>query len=226
MTFKFDSDGFLTDRRGTLEAGINRAHGCLLARARQINRDCHELLFGADIRNRDVQGVLVATLFMRALEHYQATFILLGTGLIAPAKVALRATLESVFTTRAVAADKDALRAFINDDLLQRRKLIRKAQQHDHTNLDELREALTDDVIKTLEQQIEAWGVKPLTTKCLSKLAGMHDWYITSYALLNTPCSAKRPTRTFANWKRTCRLMNPARFEASSTPRQQRRLPP
>lgn len=185
MTFEFDSDGFLTDRRGTLEAGINRAHGGLLARARQINRDCHELLFATDIRNRDVQGVLVATLFMRALEHYQATLILLGTGLIAPAKVALRATLESVFTTRAVAADKDALGAFINDDLLQRRKLIRKAQQHDHTNLDELREALTENIIERLEQQIKASGAKSLKTEDLSKFAGMHNWYTTAYALLS-----------------------------------------
>lgn len=185
MTFKFDSDGFLTHRRGTLEAGIDGAHGCLFARARQINRDCHQLLFAADIRNRDLEGVLVATLFMRALEHYQATLILLGMGLIAPAKVTLRATLEAVFTTRAVAANEDALRAFINDDLLQRRKLIRKAKQHDHINLEELREALTDDIIDRLHKQIEASGAKRLTTEDLSKFADMHDWYTTEYAMLS-----------------------------------------
>ncbi len=183
--FEFDADGFLTDRRCTLELNIGRAHGRFFTRARQINRDCHELLFAAPIHNRDLQEILSATLFTRALEHYQATLILLSTGLVAPAKVTLRALLECVLTTRAVAADPDALRAFINDDLLQRRKLIRRAQQHDHPNLQELRQALSSDVIEGLEQQIEDLGAKSLKTEELSKLADMHDWYTTNYALLS-----------------------------------------
>jgi Family of unknown function (DUF5677) len=185
MSFEFDSDGFLSERFGTVEANIRRVHGSLLARARQINRDCHELLFAAEIHNRDPEEILCATLFTRALEHYQATLILLGMGLVAPAKVTLRATLEAIFTTQAVAADKDALRAFINDDLFQRRKLIRRAQQHDHSNLEKLREALTPDFVDRLEQQIRDSGAKPLKTEDLSKLAGMYDWYTTHNALLS-----------------------------------------
>jgi hypothetical protein len=183
--FEFDSDGFLTDRRRILESAISSAHDRLLKRARQINRDCHELIFAAPIHNRDPKEMLCATLFARVLEHYQATLLLLGTGLIAPAKVALRATIESVFATRAVAIDKEAWRAFINDDLFQRRKLIRRAQQHDHINLEGLREALTQEVIDHLEQQIEASGATPLKTEDLSKRAGMHEWYTTHYALLS-----------------------------------------
>jgi hypothetical protein len=185
MFFEFDADGFLTERRSALESGIRRAHGCLLARARQINRDCHELLFAAEINKRDPKELLCATLFARALEHYQATLILLGTDLIASAKVALRATIESVFAIRAVATHKDVWRAFINDDLFQRRKLIRKAQQHDHINLRELCKAVTPDIIERLEQQIKDAGTNQLKTEDLSKLAGMHDWYTTTYALLS-----------------------------------------
>jgi len=185
MTFEFDSEGFLTDRRGALEAEIDGAHRELFARARQINRDCHDLLFAADIRNRDVQHLLIAPLFVRALEHYQATLILLGTGLIAPARVLLRATVEAVFTTRAVAADEKALTAFINADLHWRRKMIKKAQQHDHTNLEELREAITPALIENLEKQIKTSGAKPLKVEDLSRLAGMHEWYTTHYALLS-----------------------------------------
>lgn len=186
MTFEFDADGFLTHRRSVLELVVHRVHGRLLEHAKKINRDCHELLYLADIHKHDPKEVLCAILFARALEHYQATLILLGMALIAPAKVALRAMMESVFTTRAVAIDKDAWRAFINDDLLQRQKLIRRAQQYDHTNLKALREALTqDDVAGRLEEQIKTSGAKKLTTKELSKFAGMHEWYTTEYALLS-----------------------------------------
>ena len=185
MIFEFDTNGFLTNRRCALEAGINKAHAALFERTRQINRDCHELLYAADIRSRDVQHLLVAPLFARALEHYQAALILLGMALIAPAKVVLRATLESVFTTRAVAADEKALRAFINADLLQRLKMMNKAKQHDYTNLEELREAITPELIESLKEQIETSGAKPLKVEDKSKLAGMHDWYITTYTLLS-----------------------------------------
>lgn len=185
MTFEFDADGFLTERRHLLEAAVRRTHVKFFARATDINRDCHELLFGADIHNRDWRQLLVSTLFLRALEHYQAAILLLGTSLIAPAKVAVRSALEAVFAARAVADKDEALRAFINDDLLQRRKLIRKAQQHDHTNLEELRESLTDEIIQKLEEKIRESGAKLLTTEELSKRAGMHDWYTTAYAMLS-----------------------------------------
>jgi hypothetical protein len=83
MAFEFDADGFLTERRGLLQSGIRDAYKQLFARAYQINRDCHGLLFAANIHNRDGREVLVATLFIRALEHYQASILLLGTGLVA-----------------------------------------------------------------------------------------------------------------------------------------------
>jgi Family of unknown function (DUF5677) len=185
MTFEFDADGFLTGRRSELETGLRAAHESLFARATQVNRDCHELLFGADIHNRAVREILVATLFTRVLEHYQAAILLLGMGVIAPAKVAIRSALEAVFATRAVADHDDALRAFIDDDLLQRRRLIRGAQVHDHTNLQELRGSLTDAIIRDLEDEIRSSGVEALTTKRLSEFAGMYDWYTTAYAILS-----------------------------------------
>src|SRR5690349_4902197 len=105
MVFEFDSDGFLTDRSNELEAGVHASYGSLFAGVRQINHDCHALLFSADVRNRDCQAIIIATLFMRALEHYQATIILLGRGLIAAARGTLRALVETTFKMRAIATN-------------------------------------------------------------------------------------------------------------------------
>lgn len=186
MVFEFDNDGFLTSRRSTLEAAIEGGHRDLFLRARQINHDCHELAFTADIRNRDVRHLLIACLFTRILDHYQATVILLGTGLVAPAKVVLRAIIETVFTIRAIAANEEMLRDYINADLLKRLKTLKKAQKHDHIiNLDDVRQAITPDLIDKLNEQIEASGAKSRTVEEYSKLAGMHDWYMTHYALLS-----------------------------------------
>ena len=185
MNFQFDEDGFLTKRRDQLAGAIRRVSESLFALAHDINRECHRLLLAATPHNSDGREVLVAVSFIRALEHYQATVLLLSSGIIAPAKVALRATLEAVFTARAIAEHDEALKEFITDDLLQRRKLIRKAQQHEHTNLEELGAAKTDELVQRLEAEIKELGVKSLTTERLSQLAGMHDWYTTVYALLS-----------------------------------------
>jgi hypothetical protein len=185
MTFEFDVDGFRTERRGLLKATIRKPSESLFARAHLINRECHQLLFAAAPHDRDGRELLVTVSFMRALEHYQAVVLLLSSGMIAPARVSLRATLEAVFTARAIAKDDEALKAFITDDLLQRRKLIRKAQQHDHTNLEELRGAITEELVQKLEAQIKALEAKALSTERLSQLANMHDWYTTVYAMLS-----------------------------------------
>ncbi len=183
--FHFDEDGFLTDRRGELEDGIRKGREALFRRAREINRDCHKLAFTAEPHDQDGREVLVLLAFIRALEHYQAAILMLGTALVAPAKVAIRAALEAVFTARALVVDEAALRAFITDDLIQRRKLIRKAKQHDHANLEKLRAVSTDELVRQLEEQIQEAGAKPLPTERLAELADMHGWYTTVYAMLS-----------------------------------------
>jgi hypothetical protein len=184
-TFEFDENGFLTSRRDRLEAGIRASREPIISRVQQINRESHRLVFSADVHNKDPREMLVAVSFIRALEHYQAAVLLLMSGLVASGKAAIRATLEAVFTTRAIARDDAALKAFILNDMLERRRLVRKAQQHEHTNLLELRGRLTADFVRELESEIQTRGIKRQSTEDLAKIAGMHDWYTTAYAMLS-----------------------------------------
>lgn len=186
MEVAFDSDGFLTDRCNDIEAAVREAHGALLTRAMQINRDAHELLFGADVRNRDGVAIVTATLFMRALEHYQATILMLGRGMVGPAQVTLRALVETVFRMRAIVIEPTAFKTFIAEDLVQRKKLIKNALKNPHhSNLEETARAVTPALLSEIEKEMRTAGAKHVSTAEWSKLAGMHDWYITSYALLS-----------------------------------------
>ena len=185
MNFEFDCDGFLTARRDELEAHINQAYGPLLLAARAINRDCHSLIFGADVRNRDPQALLVATLFLRILEHYQATLVLLGVGLVATAKATLRVLIETVFTLQAISSDESVLRQYVAADLVHRKKAINRAKNQNHASLTVLRESITADLIEDLEEEIKRTSAKEIKVEELSRKAGMHDWYVTAYALLS-----------------------------------------
>lgn len=183
--FEFNDDGFLTERSGFRDSLTRGSKGDLFSHAYQINRDCHRLLFSTKPHNKDGQELLVAAAFIRALEHFQASLLLLRNGLVAPGKVEIRATLEAIFTTRALAVNEGAVEAFIKDDLYQRRKLINKAQSSDDINFEDLKNSVTDEMIKALNNEIKKFGVTHLSTEDLSRLAGMHRWYLTAYTLLS-----------------------------------------
>lgn len=185
MDFEFDVDGFLTERSSELEESIRAAHRDLFARARNINRDCHELLFSANIRNHDGRAVIIATLFMRCLDHYQAIIILLGRGVIPGAKVTLRALVECIFKIRAVAINPNSLKMFIEQDLVYRRKSMKNARNNSYPNLDEARSAITDEDIAQLDAEAKRRGAKEIKIVEWSRLADMHEWYVTNYTLLS-----------------------------------------
>ncbi|MCM2395213.1 DUF5677 domain-containing protein [Rhizobium sp. S95] len=185
MDFEFDADGFLTKRSSDLEDGIRAAYCPLFAGARNINRDCHDLLFSATVRNHDHRAVIIATLFMRCLDHYQATIILLGRGVIPDAKVTLRALVECIFKMRAVSINSSSLEIFIKQDLLYRLKSMNNARNNSYSNIDEARSKITDDDIAQLKAEVKRRGAKEIKIVEWSRLADMHEWYIAHYTLLS-----------------------------------------
>ncbi|PZV37078.1 DUF5677 domain-containing protein [Mesorhizobium kowhaii] len=178
-------DGFLTENL-PFETEVSRTNGMAFNLARRINRECHSLIFNnAEVRNRDGQSMLVAALFLRVLQ-FQAGILLLGKGLVASGKVAIRAELEAVFAVRAIAANEANFRAFVNDDLRERLDLIKKARKYDYPILLRLREAISDEDFAQLKKQVEGAGAtKKVTTAALSEQAELHHLYVSAYSILS-----------------------------------------
>ncbi len=179
-------DGFFAEPQ-YWERQISSSHDEIFTLAREVNRECHSLIFNeADIRNKDGQGMLAAALFLRVLQHFQAGMLLLSKGMVASGKVAIRAELEAVFALGAVTADEANFRAFVNDDLRERLDLIKKAQKYDYAILKPLRDAVTDEQFAQLSREAQNAGVaNKVTTSLLSRQAGLHDLYVSVYSLLS-----------------------------------------
>ena len=180
-------DGFLSESHA-YEAEISRANGDAFDIARRINRECHSLIFNkVEVYNRDGQSMVVAALFLRTLQHYQAAILLLKKGLVASGRVAIRAELEAVFATRAVADSEANLQAFVNDDLHERLELIKKARKHaDYPMMQRLLESVSDEDFAQLTERVKRAGaIQKLTTKILSEQAGLHSLYVSVYRLLS-----------------------------------------
>jgi hypothetical protein len=204
MEHRWDADGFLAGAASTVASALLTQHRLHFERATELNRDCHDLLFTCQPRNRDGRQVLVCLLFLRVLEHFQSTVILLQRGLVSPAIVMARACLEAVFATRAIALDPEALRRFILDDQIERLKLAQKAEQYSYPNLEDLRRAVAEGLSAVIKSEIQAEGAQRFSTEAMSRLAGMHDWYVTVYPLWSkTAHSRVRDLEQYLNQEAT-----------------------
>jgi hypothetical protein len=179
-------DGFLTDNLA-IESALLSANDAVFDLARQMNRECHSLIFNrVEVPGNDGQAILVVTLFLRALQHFQASILLLRKGLVAAGKVIIRAELEAIFALRAVASDEVNFRAFVSADMRERLNLIKKSRQYEYPILKMLREAISDDEISQLEAEVQQAGVaKKLTVRELSEQAKLHELYVSVYPILS-----------------------------------------
>lgn len=179
--FTFDLDGFLSPRCKTLETALEAQHRKSFTKAYEINRDCHVLLPQNVPADPDHLRCMLV-FFIRAVEHYQATVILLHRGIIAPAKVTFRALIETVFKVRALALDPEsALQTLKDEDARERSNFIKKIEKHDYGNLTMAKESLSGDCV----DEFSIPGGKRTSIEQWSELAKMHQWYIEWYPLLS-----------------------------------------
>lgn len=165
---------------------VRAAHRPCLEFAQKLNELGHRAMFSGEVRQRDAQHVLLATLLQRALTSFQATVILLERGLSQEAKVTLRTLLEVTFKTVAIAKHQEIAEAFILEDETQRRKFIRKYRALSPELQNAKAKAELDSLLDACETKIAENGIQELKTQWFAKKAGLLDFYNTAYAVLST----------------------------------------
>lgn len=185
MDIRFDCDGFLSESSPNSEHAITVAYSEIFSSAKAINRFAHDALFSADIRSHDGEAIIISALFMRVLEHYQASIILMSRGAISSARVTIRALMEATFRICSIVKNEGSFREFIAEDMVYRLKQINKTMNNDYPSLEDTKAVITEEFVINLKADIAKFGAKALSTEDLSRNAGMHEWYITVYSLLS-----------------------------------------
>ena len=186
---EWDGNGFLGEPVEKWSGEFKKKHRRLLDRCEQLNRDAHSLLFSVEVHTKDGREIIVACLFMRAVEFYQAAVLLLEKGMQTSAKGNVRSLLESVFTLRAVAKCDKMLKAYINKDEHSRRKTVNKAKNNKTPNLGLLQKENLDETLNEIKRTIEEEDIKDIHTEEFSRRADMHDWYVDIYSLWLSPAT-------------------------------------
>jgi len=183
-TNDFYEKGFLGDHIHTFTEAVLKKFPDFYSACNHINELAYSIMMGLKVKNRDLQQLLVASVFIRVLNGFQSVVILSRLGLVFDAKVVLRAEIESLFLLKLLCEDKNFVTEYVKSDELRRLLWMNVARNSKAPHFDSLRRHATDEVVRKLKEEIERKGCKELSTEQIARRAGLGVEYDTDYRLL------------------------------------------
>lgn len=180
-----DENGFLAGRIHSWSVSQRVAYRDMFERAHELNRDCHHFLAGRAIMLDKPKVVVASLLFARSLELFQSIVVVSERGMAAATRILLRGFLESSFQFFAIQRDPTYLDDYLDQFLIQKKKLLRRIRQSNSPNVESLRQAATDQLLQDTENAIRDAKASPISTEEVAKRDQMHDTYLTAYAVLS-----------------------------------------
>jgi len=159
----------------------------------ECNQLGQEVLYAIEISRGDLQRMLVALWFSRALTHFQAIVVLTERGMLYEAQIILRTLIEVLFSLVSLAKNHEMGQEFLKDDKVQQLKML-NTYRNLPKNLKEITEeqkSHLDDLVENLKCEICKNKYKELKTTEIAHKAGMSDFYNTIYAILCSTVHAR-----------------------------------
>ena len=151
----------------------------------EINHFAHTVLNDCYAQiGTSVIKLLIVALYIRCLTIYQSILFVSERGMLAETRILLRSIIEVCFYLKAVCKDESILNVLQVKDEQQKlrsvnRVIYSKTKIKNLPSLDELNKKKSE-----IEERIKNIPVKAKGVEELSKLAGMHDCYLTIYTPL------------------------------------------
>jgi hypothetical protein len=181
----FDENGFLSGRIHSWIDSHRAAHKDIMDRAQELNRDCHSFLDGRAIDLGNGKQIATSLLFARSLELYQSIIVVSERGMAAATRILLRAFIEANFHFFALQRDPTYSEDYLDQFLIQKRKLLQRIRLSKSSQMESLRQAATDQLLQETEKAITNAEARNISTEEVAKRAQMHDIYLTAYAVLS-----------------------------------------
>lgn len=140
--------------------------------------------YDAKVPGEYLPALVAATCYMRTLTNIQAAVLLILRGMDAPARIMLRASMESLFKLKAIERDRNVVNAILAGDDAFRRKLWEKYKRIDDPELKAELERIGPLKSDTAEK-FKEWGVKPLSIEQMAEKGDMTLLYLSTYPVLS-----------------------------------------
>ena len=121
-----DQMGFLGKEIEQWIQKTRNAHLDYFTLADEVNVYCQTTMLKFNAHNNNKQEVLVSTLYIRVLTHYQASILLAQRGLMPQSRVLVRAMIEALFSLCAIARSERCADDYILDNNISRLGFLKK----------------------------------------------------------------------------------------------------
>lgn len=178
-------NGFLSAEMPAITRRFRSSRDQLFSLVDDVNRCCHSAIFQTEVSRENKQQLLVYCLLGRAMTTYQAIVLVAERGMPAESSVLLRVLLEVFFRIAAIAKNVDIVSTYVDNDLIQRRKSLRKLEEIRHAEKPKLDPAELVRMRAELDHEIQETEAKEKTTEWYATQAGHRDLYLSAYTVLS-----------------------------------------
>ena len=181
---KIEIDGFLSEESEGGRKNYRENYKDVFDLAKEINKFSMAFLQKLKVDWKNNHKLIIHTLCLRIIEHFQGTVLMLERGMMTQAKVLTRAMLEIVFILVALQKNPDLLKCYLDQHEDGRKKALKAALQF--KNKDLRASAKKHHLEKHYVPQINSLKGKelnPLAPKQWAKEADLEDFYNLYYVL-------------------------------------------
>ena len=180
-----DEEGFLSeDIINYLHFNLSN-HKDLFDFYRKVNVFAQDYSFKMVIPKSDYQKLCLGVLYLRSLSTFQSIYILSSRGILNETKVLIRTQFEIVFQLVAISKHKDLGLKFIQQELIQKKKLVNKTKFWSEALRKKFPEEESNKMILELQNEIKNKHIREISTKEYAEKADLLDFYNTGYAMLS-----------------------------------------
>ena len=185
-----DKNGFLDDDINTWIEKHRIENKSLFDLCIEINQIAQTQLYKLDVHSKEVQEILLCLLFIKSLSSFQGSILLIERGMLTEARVILRTLLEILYRIGAISKNKEIAVAYVQADERNRRKFLNKFKLLSDSVKEAHGNPELDDLLNTLNQNIDEKDIKELQTQWFAHKAGLDDNYNTAYSLFSSSVHA------------------------------------
>ena len=132
---KIEIDGFLSEESENGRKNFHLKYRDVFDFAKDLNRFSMDFMQKQKVDWKDKHKLIIKTLFLRIIENFQGTFLMLERGMMPQAKVLTRAMLETVFILVALQKKPELIQCYFDQQEEGTKRNLKAALQFKNVQL-------------------------------------------------------------------------------------------
>ena len=147
----------------------------------RVNEFAQNVKVNFKINKKNAQEVYAVCCFIKILNGFQASIILLRYGLTIESNLILRCLLETFIVLKNIGEKKGFVKDYIESDKRNRLKFMNVFNNNDNESFQDIKKYATKKRRGELKNEIEREKIEKLNWEELAKKVGLKDYYDTVY---------------------------------------------